>query len=110
MKRFRFGLRTLLALLLCVGAIYGYYASRVHKLATERKGLEELGESWSRVSVRNYIGHFDYRSRPKRSAWQEWWDWPLDLFTKPLQNQIHAYHSKEHVTTSHCQIGSAHFA
>ncbi len=93
LKRFRFGLRTLLVLLLCMGAICGYYASRIHKLATERKGLEGLGESWSGVSVRNYIDPDIHI----RSNWQEWLDWPLGFFTKSPQNQIHAYHSKEHV-------------
>ena len=96
--RFRFGLRALLALMLCLGAVGGYYGNRIHRLATERNGLEELGESWGTgVSVRNYIENPDYRNPPTRSAWQEWLDWPLGMFTKPPQNRIHAYHSKEHV-------------
>ena len=83
--------------MLCLGTVSGYYGNRIRQLARERHGLEELGESWSGVSVRNYIDHPDFRSRPKRSAWQEWLEWPLGFFTKPLQNRIHAYHSKEHV-------------
>ena len=91
--RFRFRLRTLLVLMLCLGTVSGYYGNRIRQLARERHGLEELGESWSGVSVRNYIDHPDFRSRPKRSAWQEWLEWPLGFFTKPLQNRCLLYTS-----------------
>ena len=97
--RIRFGLRTLLALFLCVGAVGGYYSNRIQRLGMERDGLDELRQSWTGVSVRNYLEQTEPPYSTTNATKQSWLDWPLTLFTKSPKQPIHAYQNTQHVTS-----------
>ena len=79
LRRFRFGLRTLLILILVAGAIAGYYGRKIRLLARERAGLIELSESWSGVRVRPS----NSPAEPEPGLIKTWLDWPLRRFSKP---------------------------